>query len=62
MRIVSLFFVTALLASACGGKSKAPAQPEPEMMENEGGEGGDAYGTTGGGYEDDKEPCEDERE
>lgn len=58
MRIASLFLVTALLTAGCGGKSAAPAPPEPEM-ENAGGDtGGDTYGSKGG-YEDDQEPCED---
>lgn len=63
MRVASLFLVTVLIAcaGACGGKSKEPVQPEPEIVNTGGDEGGDTYGSTGG-YEDDKEPCEEELE
>lgn len=59
MRIASLFLIACLGAlAACGGKSKA-AEPTTNTVDNAGGDtGGDEYAGSSGGYEDDKEPCE----
>ena len=62
MRIASLFLIACLgLAAACGGKSKTAQPTTGSSMENTGGDGGDTYGKPKGGYEDDKEPCEEEQ-
>ena len=62
MRIASLFLIACLVSLAgCGGKSNSAKPGNGSSMENTGGDGGDTYGKPKGGYEDDKEPCEEEQ-
>jgi hypothetical protein len=62
VRIASSILIACLgLVAACGGTSKAAEPKTGSSMENTGGDGGDSYGKTTGGYEDDKEPCEEEQ-